>query len=220
MSKRIVLDGVSLTPTDLERVAYGAKVELGAEARKRMEENFATFSKHGEHLILQEKGGWLTGGARWSDSGDLIRHFIEGHCAAVGPELSKEAVRATLAARVNVLATGFTGCRPVCAEVLVRMLNEDVVPIVPSFGSVGAAGNPILAHIMRVACNYGGEAWSKDRRVPAEIAMESIGVLVPTQKEALSLINGSSLASAFSAFLMLKISLILSLMVVLNPSSK
>ena len=46
-----------------------------------------------------------------------------------------------------------------CADVFSDMLNQNIVPIVPSRGAVGAAGSAPLSHIPRVACGYGGEAW-------------------------------------------------------------
>ena len=105
----------------------------------------------------------------------------------MGDPLPDSLVRATMAARANVLATATTGCRPEAAEVLISMLNKGVTPTVPSQGSVGAAGDLApLAHIARVACGY------TDR--PA-----SIPAYVPNPKEALALINGISMTTALGA---------------------
>ena len=67
------------------------------------------------------------------------------------------------------------------------MLNQDVVPHVPSQGSVGAAGDLApLAHIARVACGYAGRP-------------KLILDYRPNAKEALALINGVSMTAALGA---------------------
>ncbi len=50
--------------------------------------------------------------------------------------------------KANSLAAGYSGARPLLAEMLLALLNADVLPVVPSQGSVGASGDLApLAHI-------------------------------------------------------------------------
>ena len=150
----VVLDGRTLSTKALHAIAHGASVVLGDEAREQMCANVASMPPGPS--ILEEKRHWLVGGfASELTADELCRTFILGHCAGVGDPLAAEMVRATMAARANVLATATTGCRPQAAEVLIAMLNQGVTPVVPSQGSVGAAGDLApLAHIARVACGY------------------------------------------------------------------
>ena len=149
-----VLDGKTLSVADVHAIAHGDPVSLDAEARQRMIENVNSMPPGPS--ILEEKRHWLVGGfAAEMNEEELCRTFILGHCAGVGRPLPAPMVRATMAARANVLATATTGCRAEAAEILVEMLNADVVPPVPSQGSVGAAGDLApLAYIARVACGY------------------------------------------------------------------
>jgi histidine ammonia-lyase len=133
---------------------------------------------------------------RSADPAERVRAFIRGHCAGVGPPLPAPIVRALLAARANVLATGLTGCRPQVADALLALLEHDILPVVPAEGSVGAAGEAQLAHIAWVLCGFGGEAWRDGRRLPAREALRGLPRLEPTPKEALSLLNGSTLTAA------------------------
>ena len=177
-------------------VAAGQGASLSDEARERMRASHTWFEARGNTEIVRQKWTWIGGDA---DQGLTARAFIEAHCAGVGAPLSREAVRAVMLCRANTLAVGYSACRPRAAEVLLEMLAADVVPVVPSQGAVGAAGSCALAHIARVACGYGGEAFRGGRRLPMAEAMQGITPLDPTEKEALSLINGSTLTAALGA---------------------
>lgn len=190
------IDGHGLTIEALARIAAGAPATLAPEARERMAASAGLVATHGAHDVLRRKWSWL-GGGRSPES--AVRIFVEGHCAAVGEPLPREEVRALMAARANVLAVGPSGCRPEVVDVLLEMLRRDVVPVIPSQGATGAAGNPALAHLVRVACGWGGEAWRDGRRLPAAEAMAGLPPLQLNEKEALSLINGATLTTARAA---------------------
>ncbi len=187
----ICLDGRSLRPEDLERIALGARVEAAPAALAAMSANVARQPAEAAS-VLERKRRWLVGPARPSgDDAGLVRAFILGHCAGVGEPLHPELVRAAMAARANVLLQAVSGCRPEAALVLIEMLNQGVTPVVPSQGSVGAAGDLApMAHIARVACGYlpGGSG-----------AGASLTPFTPTPKEALALINGVSLTASLAA---------------------
>jgi histidine ammonia-lyase len=182
----IRLDGRSLSCNQLHAIAHGARVSLHPDAAQRMADNAA--SAPPGPSVLEEKRHWLVGGFADEMSGEaLAKTFILGHCAGVGDPLPVPVVRSTMAARANVLAGAQTGCRPEAAEVLIAMLNAQVHPVVPSQGSVGAAGDLApLAHIARVACGYAGQ-------------VSGIPAYTPSSKEALALINGISLTTALGA---------------------
>jgi len=192
----ICLDGKTLSTAELHAIAHGEAVELSQAAREQMIANVQSMPEGPS--ILEEKRHWLVGGfASELTADELCRTFILGHCAGVGEPLSDEMVRATMAARANVLATATTGCRPAAAEVLIAMLNRGVTPRVPSQGSVGAAGDLApLAHIARVACGY-------TERKP------DIPDYRPNPKEALALINGISMTAALGAVAVTRIERVL-----------
>ena len=61
-----------------------------------------------------------------------------------------------MAARANALARGFSGIRPEVVELLVAALNRDLLPEIPSEGSVGASGDLVpLAHMARLLVGLG-----------------------------------------------------------------
>ncbi|MES4786996.1 MAG: histidine ammonia-lyase, partial [Nitrospiraceae bacterium] len=70
------------------------------------------------------------------------------HAAGVGEPLTREETRGLLLLRANVLARGHSGVRPLIVEYLLRLLNQDILPVIPCRGSVGASGDLApLAHL-------------------------------------------------------------------------
>ncbi len=191
----VVLDGRRLTPRQVQDVARGASVSIDPAALQRMAESAAMFPRS----IIREKWSLLVGGEAPAESAAAIRTFIQGHCAGVGEPLPTEVVRALMCVRANVLATGLTGARREAAELLVAMLEHGITPVVPRVGSVGVGGSIALAHIVRVMCRYGGRAEVDGVRLDAAEAMARLDWFTPTEKDALSLINGSTLTTAMGA---------------------
>jgi len=60
--------------------------------------------------------------------------------------------------RANVLALGYSGCRPVLIDTLAAMLERGVTPVIPEKGSVGASGD--LAPLAHLALAMIGEGES------------------------------------------------------------
>ncbi|MBX2797649.1 MAG: aromatic amino acid lyase [Myxococcales bacterium] len=196
--RELVLDGATLSPAAVHAVAHGAPVRLGTDARRAMETSSSWYAEHGADDVLRSKWAWLVGGRVPTDAPGAVRAFLEGHCAGVGAPLSREEVRALLVVRANALAAGWSGVRPVVVERLLAFLERGWTPVVPSLGSVGAAGCIALAHTARVVLGLGGTFLADGDPQPrdAAVALEALGPLLLTEKEALSLINGSSLATA------------------------
>jgi histidine ammonia-lyase len=198
---QVSVDGRTLSCADVAAVAAGASVRLDPIASERMAKSAQAWSALDSPDILESKVAWLVGEkpAR-ATAQERRRAFVLGHCVGVGPALTIEFVRAMMLARANVLAVGLSGCRPQSAELLLAMLNVGVHPVVPSQGSVGAAGDLApLAHMTQVAFRLGGKAWRQGSVRAGLAAMSGLPALEPTSKEALSFINGSSLAVAIGA---------------------
>jgi histidine ammonia-lyase len=190
------IDGTTLSAEVLMRIAEGGRAVLDPEARERMAANVAWYDTHPHVDVVRQKWAWI--GASSEGQAD-IQAFVEGHCAGVGEPLPVPWVRALLAARANVLAVGLSGVRPEAAEVLVAFLEAGVTPVVPTKGAVGAAGSAALAHVARVVCGFGGEVFVDGERKPVASIRGRVPSLDPTEKEALALLNGSTLGTALGA---------------------
>lgn len=104
-----------------------------------------------------------------------------------------------LLVRANALAVGWSGVRPEVVDRLLTLLALGWTPVVPSIGALGAAGSIQLAHVARVALGLGGQLTVEGLTVDAAPRIATLPPLRPTEKEALSLLNGSSYATALAA---------------------
>jgi histidine ammonia-lyase len=119
----------------------------------------------------------------------------------LGEPLSEPEARAMLLLRANVLATGFSGARPLVIETLIAMLEKGVTPVIPEKGSVGASGDLApLAHLALAAIGE-GEAFFKGERLPSSDALQraQIAPLQLEVKEGLALLNGTQAMGAVGA---------------------
>ena len=131
----------------------------------------------------------------------LQLNLLRSHAASVGEPLEEEIVRGMMALLAASLCRGKSGVREVVVSTLVSMLNNNVVPVIPSRGSVGASGDlSPLAHLALVLCGE-GEAFVDSERMSGQDALDKCDIekIVPQEKEGLALINGTHLMCATAA---------------------
>ncbi len=141
-----------------------------------------------------------------ADLATLQERLVLSHAAGVGEPLAAPAVRGMMLLRANTLARGHSGVREEVVERLLQLLDRDLLPIVPSRGSVGASGDLApLAHLALLLIGR-GEAWFDGRRLPARAALEAAGIepLVLAPREGLGLINGTQAMASLLALAVLE----------------
>jgi histidine ammonia-lyase len=128
----------------------------------------------------------------------LQLNLVRSHACGLGRPLSAEETRVVMALRANTLALGYSGVRPLIAEVLVAMLHRGVLAVIPEKGSVGASGDLApLAHLA-LAIIGEGEATYQGRRLPSREALR-LARIEPVRleaKEGLALLNGTQALTA------------------------
>ncbi|HEX3254457.1 MAG TPA: histidine ammonia-lyase [Gaiellaceae bacterium] len=205
----VQLNGDDLTIRDVWSVAVeGATAALSDEGRTRMAAarelvDRAASQSSGEHTY-----GINTGFGRFVSkaippelSEELQLRLLRSHACGVGEPYPDEIVRAAMVLRANALAKGFSGARVVTVELLLDCLNQGVLPVVPSRGSVGASGDLApLAHLAlplvgEGAAAYDGEVLSGEEAL-ARAGLEPVRLQA---KEGLSLVNGTQFMGAVGA---------------------
>ncbi|MER7448594.1 histidine ammonia-lyase [Microbacterium sp. NPDC097977] len=124
----------------------------------------------------------------------LQASLIRSHAAGTGAEVEREVVRGLQLLRLQTLASGRTGVRPVVVETYAALLNEGITPVVREYGSLGCSGD--LAPLAHIALATMGEGEVRDAAgalVPAADALAAAGItpLTLVEKEGLALINGT-----------------------------
>ena len=131
---------------------------------------------------------------------ELQRALVLSHSAGTGPLLDDAVVRLALVLKIASLARGYSGVRFEIVDALMRVLNAELIPCIPSQGSVGASGDLApLAHLAGVLIGE-GEARLRGKAMPAAEALRRAG-LEPLRlgpKEGLALLNGTQVSTALA----------------------
>lgn len=212
---KVIITGNQLSIEDVVRVArFGAQVELSSAARAAINQarNWV------ESILVDDEPvyGINTGFGIFSDrkipssdAAKLSRNLMLSHAVATGDALPKEVVRAAMLVRINTLAKGFSGIRQEVVDTLIAMLNIDLVPVIPSQGSLGSSGD--LAPLSHMALVFttdendfeheSGLAVYQGRQMSGRQAMQAAGLprLVLQAKEGLAINNGATFSAALGA---------------------
>lgn len=130
----------------------------------------------------------------------LQKNLVLSHACGVGPLLDDAVVRLLMVLKIASLSKGASGVRRETLETLVGLVNADVLPCIPSKGSVGASGDLApLAHMSCVLIGV-GEARAGGETLSAEAALARIGrqPLTLGPKEGLALLNGTQCSTALA----------------------
>ena len=204
----IQLNGTDLNVEQLWEIAVRkSRVALGPRAVKKMTASRALVERwlsEGETVY-----GVTTGFGEFANVRididrieELQENLILSHAAGAGEPLPREIVRAMMALRVNALAKGFSGIRVATVHTLCSMVNADIIPVIPSQGSVGASGDLVqLAHLV-LAMLGRGNVWRNDGSMESAgkaLKRSRIAPVKLTAKEGLALINGTQMMTSYAA---------------------
>lgn len=191
----VIVDGGPLTPGQVVDVAYRRATARTAEdlAAKlepaRMVVERAVDSGTVVYGITTGFGALANTHIGREETEALQYNLLRSHASGVGPPVTDELVRAMLLLRARTLAQGHSGVSAEIVEKLIEMLDRDILPVVPSQGSVGASGD--LAPFAHLALPIIGEGLV---RVNGEVMPAIDSGLAPLRlrtKEGLSLLNGT-----------------------------
>ena len=206
----LILDGHSLTISDFVEYAEQSHISiaLSEKAKIAMQKSRDIIEKwvYSGEIIY----GITTGFGEFSNVvipkdriEQLQENLIISHSAGIGQYLERHIVRGMMILRINALAKGCSGIRISTVETLIAMLKHDLIPAVPSQGSVGSSGDLApLSHIA-LALIGKGEILNPDGTLsPSGEAMKSCGIEPVTlqAKEGLALINGTQMMTSLGAF--------------------
>ena len=186
-------------------VRHGAGIGLPPDARERVDRGHAAIGR------ILESGrtvyGVNTGFGKLAQISvppdqlaELQRNLVMSHSVGTGPLLDDSTVRLILVLKLASLARGYSGVRWEVVEGLLRLLEADILPCIPSKGSVGASGDLApLAHLASALIGM-GEVRARGRVMTAEAGLKQAGIepLVLGPKEGVALLNGTQVSTALA----------------------
>lgn len=136
---------------------------------------------------------------------DLQRNLLVSHAVGVGDPVIPEITRIMLALKVHSLGLGYSGVSEATFARLLEFSKRDLLPVIPSRGSVGASGDLApLAHMALPLIGL-GHFWGADgsHRPAAEVLAEhDLAPVELAAKDGLSLINGTQFMAAYGAWVL------------------
>ncbi len=198
----ITIGGRQITTDDFSRILFDKEaVNLDATALKDVQENYLFLESFARDKIIYGINTGLGPMSQYKvadkDREALQYNLIRSHAAGTGEKLEDLHVMALMVARLNTLMRAYSGIHPEVVELLKELINREILPVIPRHGGVGASGDLVqLAHLA-LALIGEGEVVYKGQIIPTSQAF-SQNKLLPISmhiREALSLINGTSVMS-------------------------
>ncbi len=141
------------------------------------------------------------------DLGNLQKNLVMSHACGTGDDIPQEIVKIMILLKIQSLSYGHSGVQLSTVERLIDFFNNDILPVIYQYGSLGASGDlSPLAHmclpmIGMGEVNYQGERLSGEDLLK-KMNWESIEL---KSKEGLALLNGTQFMSAYGVYLILKV---------------
>ncbi|MCD4768938.1 MAG: histidine ammonia-lyase [Bacteroidales bacterium] len=128
----------------------------------------------------------------------LQSNILKSHSVGVGEPVPTETTKLMLILKVHALSKGNSGITEVTLDRIIWHINNDVIPVVPSQGSVGASGDLApLAHLFLPVIGLGKVEYKGETISAGELlSREGLSPVDLGPKEGLALINGTQFIAA------------------------
>ncbi len=134
------------------------------------------------------------------DTATLQYKILQSHSVGVGDPIPVEVAKLMMITKVHALAQGYSGIQLSTIERIIWHIENNVIPVVPEKGSVGASGDLApLSHLFLPLIGLGECYYKGERKNTVEIFQkEKIKSISLGPKEGLALINGTQFILSFA----------------------
>jgi len=201
----IALAPGSVTLAELRAIWAGAPVALADDAWAAIDAAAASIARilaGGRTVYGVNTGFGLLAQTRIPDDrlAELQTNLILSHSCGLGDPLDPRIVRLAMILKAVGLGRGHSGVRRTVVEQILKLVEADAMPVIPSQGSVGASGDLApLAHLGAALLGEGRIVLAGED-LPAADALARLGLepLALGPKEGLALINGTQISTAIA----------------------
>ena len=127
------------------------------------------------------------------ETNKLQQNLLITHAVGVGKPIDKKLSKIMMICKVHALCQGYSGIRLKVIKRILYCIENDLLPVVPEQGSVGASGDLApLSHLFLPLIGE-GEFWLKDKIFAAKkvLSDHNLEPIDLEAKEGLALINGT-----------------------------
>lgn len=137
------------------------------------------------------------------DTAILQKKLLLSHSVGVGDPIAPELSKLMMVLKVHALARGFSGIAPEVLDRICWHIEQDVIPVVPEQGSVGASGDLApLSHLFLPLLGEGEVCYKGSIKDTAEVLQQlDVKPLTLGPKAGLALINGTQFIAAHAVSL-------------------
>ena len=133
-----------------------------------------------------------------ADTKTLQYNILKSHSVGVGDPIDPEIAKLMMVLKVHALAMGYSGIAMSTLERIIWHIDNNIIPVVPSQGSVGASGDLApLSHLFLPLIGL-GSVYFQGEKIDTGKVLQKFG-LAPVDlgaKEGLALINGTQFIAA------------------------
>jgi histidine ammonia-lyase len=134
------------------------------------------------------------------DAATLQYKILQSHSVGVGEPIPIEVAKLMLITKVHALSQGYSGVQLSTIERILFHIENNIIPVVPEKGSVGASGDLApLAHLFLPLIGLGEVFYQGKRYQAQEILIKfNLSPIKLGPKEGLALINGTQFILSFA----------------------
>lgn len=176
---------------------------LNEETRQKIKESSAIVEK----IALSDKavygintgfGPLCTSMISAEDTKKLQENILKSHAVGVGTPIDDEISRIMLVLKLQALAQGYSGIQEATLDRMIWHLENNVIPVVPKQGSVGASGDLApLSHLFLPLIGLGRVHYKGNIVSTKDVLKEyDLKPIALGPKEGLALINGTQFIAA------------------------
>ena len=179
-------------------VECNSKVEISKEAKEHIDLCFKFLETFSKDKVIYGINTGFGPMAQWriddNHLNELQYNIIRSHSTGAGEPLPTICVRAAMLARLMTFMQAHSGVNVQTCELLAEFLNNEIYPVIPRHGSVGASGDLVqLAHIALALIGEGEVFYKGKRRMTSEVLAElGIQPLKMYVREGLAVTNGTA----------------------------